>query len=138
MNRFLIALTLMFSSAVSATNVTIVDANLNYEHAYSVCNINFESNANPEKYLYATCGQYAAPPKSAYQGDWTSVPYDEIGVNGVNYHNCKMVGDGVLEIRFECNAPKISYVRPSVPWYNNCFGFRFYNNVRMDFDFMNQ
>ena len=107
MLRNILAIMLLLASTVApATNVTIVDYMLGYEHHYSRCNINLHID-NIDKYLYATCGSYAAPPKDYLRGDWTSVVYDEIGVNGVNWNRCKLVGEPTFEIRFECNAPLV-------------------------------
>ena len=105
MIRNILATILLLASTIApATNVTIVDYMLGYEHHYSRCNINLHID-NIDKYLYATCGSYAAPPKDYLRGDWTSVVYDEIGVNGVNWNRCKLVGEPIFEIRFECNMP---------------------------------
>ena len=107
MIRSILATILLLASTIApATNVTIVDYMLGYEHHYSLCDINLHIESI-DKYLYATCGSYAAPPRGHLRGDWTSVLYDEIGVNGVNWNRCKMVGEPIFEIRFECNVPLV-------------------------------
>jgi hypothetical protein len=106
--RKVLAILLMLVSSVSySTDIVIVDYMLDYEHHYSRCNINLHADQNVNKYLYMTCGSYAAPPRDYLRGDWTSVRYDEIGVNGVYWHRCKLVGEPTLQIRFECNVPLV-------------------------------
>lgn len=107
MIRSILATILLLASTIApATNVTIVDYMLDYEHHYSLCDINLHI-ATTDKYLYATCASYAAPFKDYMRADWTSVVYDEIGVNGVVWNRCKMVGEPIFEIRFECNVPLV-------------------------------
>jgi len=104
--NILATILLLASTIATATNVTIVDYMLDYEHHYSLCDINLHV-ATTDKYLYATCGSYAAPFKDYMRGDWSSVLYDEIGVNGVLWNRCKLVGEPIFEIRFECNVPLV-------------------------------
>lgn len=125
MIRSILAIILSLASTIApATNVTIVDYMLGYEHHYSRCNIDLHV-AVDDKYLYATCGHYAAPPKDYMRGDWSSVLYDEIGVNGVRWNRCKLVGEPTFEIRFECNVPLVLKSRQIVDIFGNTVQYSF-------------
>lgn len=122
--RNLIAVLILFlASPINAANITIVDFSKTYEHQFTNCQVNLHST----EFLYASCGMYAAPFITLQQSDWSSPLYDEIGINGVYWQGCKMTGDPVTSIRFECNVPYTmefevvdEFGRPVQNW------FRFY------------
>jgi len=125
MRNLIAALTLTLSFSANATNVTIVDYSKTYEHHYTGCNINLSN----DKYLYATCGHYAAPFIGSQQSDWLSPLYDEIGVNGVYWNNCRLTSQPIFSIRFECNAT----VRPKMEFdVVDAFGYSIQFPFRMD------
>lgn len=124
--RTVLAILMMLVSSVSySTDIVIADYMLNYEHHYSQCDVNLHADQNVNKYLYMTCGHYAAPPRDYFRGDWSSVLYDEIGVNGVRWNRCKLVGEPTLQIRFECNVPLVLKSRQIVDIFGNTVQYSF-------------
>lgn len=101
MRNLIAALILFLVSPVYAADITIVDFSKTYEHQFTNCTVNLHNS----EFLYASCETYAAPFISYQQSDWSSPLYDEIGINGVFWHGCKMTGDPVFSIRIECNVP---------------------------------
>lgn len=122
--RNLIALLIFLSTTANATNITIADFSKTYEHQFTNCQVNLSNT----EFLYASCAFYAAPFITDQQSNSYSRVFDEIGINGVYWHGCSMVGNPLVEIRFECNAVSSlmefevvdEYDRPVHNW------FRFY------------
>lgn len=106
MRNLIAILALCICSVANATDITIVDFSKSYEHHYQNCDVYFH---NPDGYMYANCGSYAAPFITYQQSDWSSPLYDEIGINGVLWNNCNMVASATIEVRFECNTTRRSF-----------------------------
>lgn len=112
MKTFLPLLLLAASATADAekfVDVEISDFNKTYTHLYKTCSVEFLSSVmTTDKYFYATCGTYSAPPlvDSGISTRRKSV-YNEIGVNGVEWQNCKLAeleDYGVkMVFHFECN-----------------------------------
>jgi hypothetical protein len=124
MRSLIAVLIFTLCASANAATVTIVDFSKTYEHQFSNCSINLYNT----EFLYASCERYAAPFASASASDWSSPLFDEIGINGVYWHGCKLTGDPSLSIRFECNVPVSPMEFEVVDEYNNPVQdwFRFY------------
>lgn len=115
--------TLLLLSMVSTgfVDVTIADHEKTYEHHYKKCNVDFLSPFSGSRYFYATCGTYSAPP--LYDIGFStrnSATYNEIGVNGVEWANCKLTDYydlGYLkQFRFDCNKYEPPFMDAEI-WY---------------------
>lgn len=106
----------------SSADVTIADYEKTYEHNYKLCKVDFLSAPfSQSRYFYATCGTYSAPPlyDSGFITNGAS-QYNEIGVNGVEWPNCKLTDYYDLgykkHFRFECNKYEPAFMRTEI-WY---------------------
>ena len=125
--RTLVAILILVCASANAADITIADFSKGYEHKYQNCTINLSDERG---YLYANCNNYSAPFIGYQQTDWTSKKYDEVGINGVYWHGCRMAGDGLNEVRFECRVRYRSMIVRNDAFNQNIqLPFRFYEVV---------